>query len=179
MLSEGKKNALAAAATVTLFNVLVFSVNVKEAHSLPLNSSSSKEEESQFSWDIATDNVAAYGIIPLLDLQSIVEEPSEREASKKHHFSRHRRASKVPKRVYNGVASSDIKTLPYYAAVRISNHCSGTLISDNHVLTAAHCVHNGRHYIYKHSQIKVGKYSFRVYVYVSSFLHDVIWRFIP
>ena len=141
--------------TFILVNLLIFA-EVKTIHGLPLNTSSSVEE-SRLSWDISTDNVAAYSLIPMLDLESLMEETAETESNS----SRKRRSTKVKSIVFEMVSSSERRSFPYQGAVRISNFCSGTLISDSHVLTAAHCVHNGKTY-YKLSAIRVGK-SFKVF----------------
>lgn len=47
------------------------------------------------------------------------------------------------------VSHVDSKHLPYSAVVRISTGCTGTLISEYHVLTAAHCVHSGLKWNFK------------------------------
>lgn len=45
---------------------------------------------------------------------------------------------------------------PFSTAVRISTGCTGVLVSQQHVLTAAHCVHDGKDYVHGARRLRVG-----------------------
>ncbi|XP_072293601.1 serine protease 23 [Eucyclogobius newberryi] len=72
------------------------------------------------------------------------------------------RRRRIRRQIYGADGRFDIKgdnfllDYPFSTAVRISTGCTGVLVSQVHVLTAAHCVHDGKDYVKGARKLKVG-----------------------
>ncbi|CAL9707031.1 unnamed protein product [Knipowitschia caucasica] len=72
------------------------------------------------------------------------------------------RRRRIRRQIYGADGRFNIKgdnfllDYPFSTAVRISTGCTGVLVSQLHVLTAAHCVHDGKDYVKGARKLKVG-----------------------
>ncbi|XP_028271819.1 serine protease 23 [Parambassis ranga] len=125
-----------------------------------------EEQREQLSDRLAFETLYADGSRTLTTVD--VEEDDEFDAS---HFVppsprrgpgvklRHRR---VRRQIYGADGRFNIQgdnfllDYPFSTAVRISTGCTGILVSQLHVLTAAHCVHDGKDYVNGARKLRVG-----------------------
>ncbi|KAG5833380.1 hypothetical protein ANANG_G00275320 [Anguilla anguilla] len=70
--------------------------------------------------------------------------------------SRARRQIYGPDSRFSIVGQDFLLNYPFSTAVKLSTGCTGTLVGDRHVLTAAHCVHDGKNYVKGAQKLRVG-----------------------
>lgn len=85
---------------------------------------------------------------------SLFAHPSPRRVKPRH--------KRVRRQIYGADGRFNIQgdnfllDYPFSTAVRISTGCTGVLVSQLHVLTAAHCVHDGKDYVKGARKLRVG-----------------------
>lgn len=78
------------------------------------------------------------------------------------HLARPPRPKRVRRQIYGAdgrfnIQGNDfLQDYPFSTAVKISTGCTGVLVSKHHVLTAAHCVHDGKDYVKGARKLRVG-----------------------
>ncbi|XP_059202013.1 serine protease 23 [Centropristis striata] len=122
------------------------------------------EEEAQLTEKLAFETLYSDGSRTLTTVDVEDDEefkdlalPSQRKGPKIK--PRHRR---VRRQIYGADGRFNIQgdnfllDYPFSTAVRISTGCTGVLVSQQHVLTAAHCVHDGKDYVKGARKLRVG-----------------------
>ncbi|MEE6525816.1 hypothetical protein FKM82_026072 [Ascaphus truei] len=85
----------------------------------------------------------------------MLRETPSGELAQRAHPLRKRRQIYGPD-VRFSIRSRYLRDFPFTAAVRISTGCTGVLVSGRHVLTAAHCIHDGQDYVQGARRLRVG-----------------------
>ena len=99
-------------------------------------------------------------------------------------YSIRKRRLHISKRLYippssekTPVSGYQRRQFPYSNVVRLSSGCTGTLLTQTHVLSAAHCVHNGKDFKRNIEMLKVevpDKIGYRIH-YVTKITVSVKW----
>ncbi|XP_036401724.1 serine protease 23-like [Megalops cyprinoides] len=83
-------------------------------------------------------------------------DPTQRRGPASPGRSRAKRQIYGPDSRFSIVGRDFLLRYPFSAAVKVSTGCSGTLVGERHVLTAAHCVHDGKSYVKGAQKLRVG-----------------------
>lgn len=125
-----------------------------------------REQEEQLSEKLAFETLYADGSRTLTTVD--VEDEDEFDMLHLNHPSPRRvlgvkpRHKRVRRQIYGADGRFNIHgdnfllDYPFSTAVRISTGCTGVLVSQQHVLTAAHCVHDGKDYVNGARKLRVG-----------------------
>lgn len=97
--------------------------------------------------------VGIYGYNPKYDISAIYK--SRSHGKSEVHVRRKRQIFGHDDR-FSIAGQNFLLKYPFSVAVKLSTGCSGTLVGDRHVLTAAHCVHDGKNYVKGAQKLRVG-----------------------